>query len=43
MEKTDDSEYAKVRLVMEPEGNKVELRQPLRDGGSMPENQNGGA
>jgi predicted enzyme related to lactoylglutathione lyase len=28
LEKTDDSEYGKFGLVMDPEGNKVELWQP---------------
>jgi len=28
LEKTDDSEFGKFGWVMDPEGNKVELRQP---------------
>jgi hypothetical protein len=28
LDKTDDSEYGKFGWVMDPEGNKVELRQP---------------
>ena len=30
LEKTDDSEYGKFGWVMDPEGNKVELWQPLQ-------------